>query len=430
MPIVVPFRAAEARWPLPHVFIVGAGFSKAISENMPTLIQLGTTIASYLKSRPSFGLLPKAAQEALERGFIPGGDLETWLSNLASPAPFVSDVEAHFNAGIFAEITSIIGDEIDARELDVLKMEAPPWVLRLIRIWNAVGATVISFNYDTLIEHAACFILPVGDRWPNVAFKLLKVHGSTHWWRTRGDSPSSSVDEQPLLPGWGVNDMRRVSVGDERVLVPPVATKGSYYEPSFIRRQWQQARLAMETATKLFITGYRLSANDLATTTLISQHLASNAEIAVVNLHPVEPESVLKNIGRRATHHIPGPGCIETMVEAYEQEVGVQLLPMFVDKAEAIADDRPLDARIADPDPLRVITDIQEEADRLVLIAAVSAFQWTDDQIAVRTSGLQRALASVTGRQKRVVIRCNGVDHPAFSLTVTDQPVRWATVEG
>jgi hypothetical protein len=270
----------------------------------------------------------------------------------------------------------------------------------------------------------------MGDQWPNVAFKLLKVHGSTHWWRSRGDSGPRSIEEQGLLPGWGVTDTRRISVGDERVLVPPVAAKGSYYEPSFIRRQWQEARLAVEGATKLFITGYRLSANDLATTTLISQHLASNARITVVNLDPLEPDTVLNNLGRRATNDIAGPNCIEIMVGAYEQEVGTQLMPVLLKKALAIADDRPVDARIADPIGLHVITDIREETDRLVLIASDPAFQWSDDQVAIRASGLQRALASVAGNRKPVVIRCGGADHPAFSLTTTEQPVRWATVEG
>src|SRR6266852_8262173 len=117
MPVVAPSRRAEPRSPLRHVFIVGAGFSKAVSETMPTLDQLGTKIASDLKTRPSFHLLPKTAQVALMGGSIPGGDLEAWLSTLASPPPFVSEAEAHFNAGIFSEIAGVIAEVIDASEL-------------------------------------------------------------------------------------------------------------------------------------------------------------------------------------------------------------------------------------------------------------------------------------------------------------------------
>jgi hypothetical protein len=146
---------------MPHVFILGAGFSKAIDEVMPTLPQLGAKIAAHLPTRPSFSTLPIPAKDALLRGLIPLGDLELWLSSLASPAPYVSEAEAHYNAGIFSEIASVIGDEIAARESEVLTtVSAPEWLLRLIRLWNGVGATVITFNYDTLIEHGATYIAP------------------------------------------------------------------------------------------------------------------------------------------------------------------------------------------------------------------------------------------------------------------------------
>jgi hypothetical protein len=432
MTVVVPIQPAEARSPLRHVFIVGAGFSRAIGEVMPTLDQLGAKIADDLKARPSFQLLPKTAQTALMHGSIPGGDLEGWLTMLASPPPFVSEAEAHFNAGIFSEIASVIAEVIEACELEVLKTTPTPvWLHRLVRCWNAVGATVITFNYDTLIEHAASLISPTGDRWPNVAFRLLKVHGSTNW-RARGDG-ASSPEVLPLLPGWGTADVPREPLGDERVLVPPVAAKGSYYEPSFIRREWQQARLALERASKLYIVGYRLPANDLATTTLVSHYLATDAEIALVNLDPIEPSSVLKKIGRPALHNIPGASCVATMVGVYEREIGLELLPTFIAKVEAIPDDPPLDAVTADPDPMRAIIDIREEPDRIVLIACEAPFRWEDAEVAVRLSRLRRALKE---KLRPIVVQRAGEERPTLALSVMDawphgnQLARWVTLEG
>jgi hypothetical protein len=64
MPVVVPSKRAGARSLLRHVFIVGAGFSREISETMPTLDQLGTELAADLRARPSFRLLPEAADAA------------------------------------------------------------------------------------------------------------------------------------------------------------------------------------------------------------------------------------------------------------------------------------------------------------------------------------------------------------------------------
>ena len=154
MPIVVPFVKAEARSPLRHVFMVGAGFSKAIHDAMPTLDQVGQVIARRIVNRPALGELPDAVQATLRNGFIPGGDLEAWLSTLATPPPFVSEIEAHFYAGVFAQVAFDIGEEIEASESKVLAQDPPPWLGRLVRIWNVTGATVITFNYDTLVEHA------------------------------------------------------------------------------------------------------------------------------------------------------------------------------------------------------------------------------------------------------------------------------------
>src|SRR5439155_5520287 len=109
-----------------------------------------------------------------------------------------------------------------------------------------------------------------------------------------------------------------------------IAAKGSYYEPAFIRRQWQQARLALEKASHLFLAGYSLPANDLAATSLISQHLATNAAITLVNLRPKGPRDILAKIGRPADQTISGRDSVSAqMVATYEQLVGIALAQVF-----------------------------------------------------------------------------------------------------
>jgi hypothetical protein len=435
-----PPPPAEVRSPLRHVFVVGAGFSKAINETMPSLIQLGTKIAADLTVRPSFRLLPPAAQRALEEGSIPGGDLESWLSNLANPAPYLSEAEAHFNAGVFSEIATVIGREIDASEHETLRSEAAPgWLHRLIHICNTVGATIVSFNYDTLIEHAAFQVGPTENRWPNVAFTLLKVHGSTNWWRTPGEV-GSEIERHPLLPGWGFADSGHETSGGERILVPPVAVKGSYYEPGLIRREWQQARLALEGATKLFLAGYRLPANDLATTALISQHLKSDTEVVLVNLDPSEPDAVLKKIWRPASRNIAGRDSIPTMVAVYDQEVSLELVPTFVAMLETVDGSLPVVARVVEANQaehvsvgkdLYAIVGIEDEGDRIALVATDAPLQW-EDEGTVHASRLRSALAE---EPKRIVIRFAGVDHAVLALTFLeawphgDLAVRWVVAE-
>jgi hypothetical protein len=434
IPIVVPSYNALARSPLPHVFILGAGFSKAINAVMPTLVELGNKIASELPKRGSFSSLPVTARDRLLRGLIPLGDLESWLSTLATPAPFVSEAEAHHNAAIFSEVARLIGDEIDASESKVFESvgDAPDWLQRLVRLWNGVGATLITFNYDTLVEHTATFIQPVGDRWPNAAFDLLKVHGSTSRWRARGD-PSGQIFIEELLAGWGLTTVRHEHIGYERVIVPPVATKGSYYEPPWILQQWEEARRAIESAARLYIVGYRLPANDLAATSLIGQHLASAAEITLVNVNPKDPEAVLKQIGRPAQHVLCGPDCIKTeLVADYEQVVGQALLPILAAMLTGLADGLPVMARVPDPsfNFLHVVTDTIQEVDRLILIADDSKFEWSQETIAIRLSRLRQEIENAAKNHSRVLIRCRAVDYPALSLGYAEQPVPWLAVAG
>jgi hypothetical protein len=430
MPIVVPFVKAEARSPLRHVFMVGAGFSKAIHDAMPTLDQVGQVVARRIVNRPALGELPDAVQATLRNGFIPGGDLEAWLSTLATPPPFVSEIETHFYAGIFAQVAFDIGEEVEASESKVLAQDPPSWLVRLVRIWNVIGATVITFNYDTLVEHAAVRpILPWGDRWPNVAFSLLKVHGSTNWWRARGSASGGDIAVQKLLPGWGVEKVRLDPVGDQRVLIPPIVAKGSFYDLSFIRRQWQQARAALESATTLCVVGYRLPDNDLAATALVGQHLATNAQIVVVNRSPEQPTSVLERNGRNVARVVGGDDCISEFVAEYDAMLASEIGPILVQRLEPLEWDLPLMAVLGDDQTMRTIADITDDGDRLVLIASDNPKYGEELEKAARVNTLRGRLKQMVADNRRLVIRLGGRDYVALGMSEANYGARWMTVE-
>src|SRR5256885_1167813 len=106
-----------------------------------------------------------------------------------------------------------------------------------------------------------------------------------------------SASKTSCLAGRGPTETQ--SAGDERVLIPPIAAKGSLYDVSAIRRQWFEARRALELATHLIVVGYRLPTNDLAAIALVGQHLAGNAEIVIVNREPDAPIAALNALGRQ-----------------------------------------------------------------------------------------------------------------------------------
>ncbi len=176
-----------------RTFIVGAGFSKAVHSGMPTLHELGTDVLRAL-DLPADHLRPF------------GENLEEWLSYLAGDQPFLRDEDNLRHRALFLEVAEAIYKSMKDRELRAIRGGQPQtWLLRLVRAWAAETATVITFNYDELIERAIThqslvshwadlYAIPLSQRWPagSSGFlsanpppgpvpRIMKLHGSLGW---------------------------------------------------------------------------------------------------------------------------------------------------------------------------------------------------------------------------------------------------------
>ncbi len=238
MPVVVP-----APFGIPplrmggEVFIVGAGFSKAIGQDaMPTLDELGHRVSAPFRKTPSFNLLPAAAQDALLSDRLPGGSLEAWLSHLAVPQPFLTEPERLHNQAIAQELTELLVNEIDLSQMAAMASLAPPWLTRLVALWDRLAATVMTFNYDTLVEHAVKAArmpwhfgqLPT-ELW-NARF--LKMHGSLGWWWIPTDRVGNTIYRDDLYGSWGDPVQAPLVGGMVRLVVAPLAAKSDYSRES------------------------------------------------------------------------------------------------------------------------------------------------------------------------------------------------------
>src|SRR5437773_10082736 len=103
------------------VFIIGAGFSKAIDHAMPTLDELGYRILKPFTATPSFKLLPAGSVAAITRGVLPSSSFDAWLSSLPAPAPLVERSELLPNAATAAEPT-----KLDVADIERSEALAPP----------------------------------------------------------------------------------------------------------------------------------------------------------------------------------------------------------------------------------------------------------------------------------------------------------------
>jgi len=125
-------------------FVLGAGFSRAISTAMPLTDELGQAALDLLRDQ----LPPRLALTTLPDGL----NFEAWLSQLASDQPYLHDADNAQNQTAFLLFSEAIATILGDRVIEVLETAYPEWLLRLVSTMHHSRATVITFNYDPLIE--------------------------------------------------------------------------------------------------------------------------------------------------------------------------------------------------------------------------------------------------------------------------------------
>ena len=265
------------------VFLLGAGFSKAVSDDMPLLQELSSQIRDRLPDLP----------ESLS---TLGDNIEIWLSYLSQPHPWLRESENLRNRALALEITEEIKKVLDEKEQLVIQDECPSWLLTLTQHWHKNQAEVISFNYDTLVERAASKIgtgqnqdshLEAEHLYPvkftlstrrNAAvfspdevdsFTLFKLHGSTNWYYSGASESTGEVIYYSAIKGWVANSSKesdsKLAVRDKvPLIVPPTTEKVGFFQHESLKRIWTQALSSLRVATRLFIIGYSLPMTDLA----------------------------------------------------------------------------------------------------------------------------------------------------------------------
>lgn len=309
------------------VFVLGAGFSKAIADSMPTSNDLGTEVLSRLKD-----LGPPA--EMTRGGF------EEWLSRLADDQPDLEEYENLQRRSYFSLIARWIAIVIADLEKPIAERVGWPdlWLRQFLAVAHASRAIVITFNYDSLIEQAvnrshiydkttifrrkvhSCDVLEhlpreldEADGEPCSTFRRLKLHGSTSfYWMPKDVSGSSLIrwpvqgesHDEPLRTLNNLNPIlasppipplvspsgdqqaahrERMLRGREPLIVPPTALKSRYYDIPFLRGLWQQARDAIRQASDLYLVGYSVPATDLVTVGLLRENIQPGCRVVVVN---------------------------------------------------------------------------------------------------------------------------------------------------
>ena len=126
------------------VFILGAGFSKAISQNMPTLKDVSESVFPYVHAQD-----PKLADDLAKLG----NSVELWMSFLSQSQPWLSREQVHHNLAVAHRIRERLCHTIETHTNDTRTV--PEWLNALVENWHDQKTTVVTLNYDTLIERVA-----------------------------------------------------------------------------------------------------------------------------------------------------------------------------------------------------------------------------------------------------------------------------------
>lgn len=295
------------------VIIIGAGFSKAISNAMPLLNDLSGTAIQCLAEREASPEVP----------FLEGthANVELAMTYLSQRHPWLSEVDYLHNRARSLGIMQAIGHEIEQRTLDVVAGPCPPWLQRFVHWLHYRRAVVITLNYDTLLERAFSLIETGSTRnathyylAPSVLYpisfravqggmgadavpttELLKLHGSTNWRYSGRTSYFGEAIELRPISGWRTDDNERarsqVLTGRVPLLIPPVADKVGYFENEDVHHLWMRAADAIRKAKRIICIGYSLPETDLTMRFLLqSNDPGQPVEFIVVNRDEKAPD--------------------------------------------------------------------------------------------------------------------------------------------
>jgi hypothetical protein len=315
--------------------ILGAGFSKAISQDMPTTDELGVAVLAELA---------RAGRKVQRRRLLP--NFEQRLSRLAERQPDLTDAENLENQALFSRITQAICSVLGDRQQSVMGEAPPVWLRKLLGLAHTNRWNLITFNYDTLIEcaltdrlwdwHNMSFAmpshalrnLPAGPYVDTLGtpsadtFQLLKLHGSLDTWWVSGDTTGATITRWPLRRAWGQavdnqSALAAATAGRVGFIVPPASAKSGFYANPLTRELWQRAARALRASAEVDLVGYSLPITDQVAGGMLADALSAAGHI--VNIVNLDPDVPRRNLERLSILAAPGAKDIHGYVDEMER---------------------------------------------------------------------------------------------------------------
>lgn len=289
-----------------RVFVLGAGFSKAINNQMPVLTELSAEVERRLTGSG--------------RDKIPGTgtavvkNFEAWLDYLAGSPPWLLAPDQLRNRAGFIEVAKAMYDVLTDAQGVTTGEPCPPWLTQLVQYWQGQAACVLTLNYDVLVESAwlsryrvdgkshldlyPVSITPVESRTgfgpghtpepEGQGMRLIKLHGSLTWWYSGDESPPSDpIFDHGVRGHWEISlyppFYSDYTVDKSPMIVPPTAIKTGYYRNQIIRTLWVQGAKALRDADEIVMMGLSLPPSDMVFRSMLATVVKPGAVIVPVN---------------------------------------------------------------------------------------------------------------------------------------------------
>lgn len=280
---------------------------------MPTLQELSIKLLDQKKG------IKEIVSNRRFQSFLDGlKDIELLLTYLHQDYAWKKDTEIHSDVSLFHTIGERLAEEISNNEAGSLAVkEVPDWLDQFVYYLFKTGETIITFNYDTLIERVAwhstekpkfrsarksleeqnlfsplikdirSIFGPIRDEryGGQPSFSLIKLHGSINWYYTRTQNFESQQIYFVPVRGKNPKDdlckpLDEFTQDMQRLIIPPVADKSPFYSHEFVRSLWTTAAKALQGAEEIYFLGYSLPVTDLAVKLLLRSSV-ENAKIFV-----------------------------------------------------------------------------------------------------------------------------------------------------
>lgn len=290
------------------VFFFGAGFSKSLAENYPTLTELSNAIKN------AFSEEENAIKYYYEKEIptLLHSNIENLLTYLSSNLPYKNPEEKSKDNALYENIKTKISNYFFELEKDSTIDTSSFSLVHFAKHIIDQKCTCISLNYDLMLENIlfknspkayqesnnysvfykfpiTCLNNRIPDgygRWAsgetdfkkNKMPEIIKLHGSINWLYSEDNNSNALYMEKGGEEQYLKSDL-------SYFIIPPTLDKQSQYRNAILCSLWTKAFESIQNADRIFIYGFSFPKTDYSVKFLFQSALKNNktCKIFVIN---------------------------------------------------------------------------------------------------------------------------------------------------